>query len=266
MKETSLLQQLKYCHCGHQSPLSSSPFRFTWDEPHQYYFWCKEFPKVEKVNLNSSFSKEKFDFINATCKSPDLCSSEFPQWSCCNDMMTSWLLNSLTKNIGDSVIYSKTAKELWDSLERRFEKSNQLKLSKPFSQKEFDCPQLSKVTPPLDPTIKLQENDEMPMSDPIVSRHLIGKINYLYSYTSRFEFFNFEVEPVYAKSLFLALICCSESFNISSFGSSSRYPFIFFSYFSLITFCNVDWASCSDSWRFVRHFYITMGGSPISWK
>ncbi|XP_019260181.1 PREDICTED: uncharacterized protein LOC109238212 [Nicotiana attenuata] len=38
------------------------------------------------------------------------------------------LLNLLSKNIGDSVLYSKSAKELWGSLEHRFGQSNGAKL------------------------------------------------------------------------------------------------------------------------------------------
>ncbi|XP_070011343.1 uncharacterized protein LOC107832419 [Nicotiana tabacum] len=38
------------------------------------------------------------------------------------------LLNSLSKDIGDSVIYSKSAKDLWTSLEHRFGQSNSAKL------------------------------------------------------------------------------------------------------------------------------------------
>ncbi|XP_075104928.1 uncharacterized protein LOC142179019 [Nicotiana tabacum] len=43
-------------------------------------------------------------------------------------MVISWILNALSKDIADSVIYSKTAKELWDSLEQRFGRSNGAKL------------------------------------------------------------------------------------------------------------------------------------------
>ncbi|XP_059298102.1 uncharacterized protein LOC132050755 [Lycium ferocissimum] len=46
----------------------------------------------------------------------------------CNDMVTSWLLNSLSKDIADSVIYSKTAKDLYTDLEQRFGQSNGAKL------------------------------------------------------------------------------------------------------------------------------------------
>lgn len=43
-------------------------------------------------------------------------------------MVISWLLNSLYKDIGDNVFYSKITKEIWDSLEHRFGKSNGAKL------------------------------------------------------------------------------------------------------------------------------------------
>ncbi|XP_075101888.1 uncharacterized protein LOC142177312 [Nicotiana tabacum] len=43
-------------------------------------------------------------------------------------MVTSWLLNSLSKDIGDSVIYSKMVRNLWNSLEYMFVQSNGTKL------------------------------------------------------------------------------------------------------------------------------------------
>lgn len=43
-------------------------------------------------------------------------------------MVTSWLLNSLYKNIAYSVIYSRTTKDLWTDLEQRFCQSNGAKL------------------------------------------------------------------------------------------------------------------------------------------
>lgn len=43
-------------------------------------------------------------------------------------MVTSWILNSLSKEIADNVIYSKIVRELWISLEHRFGQSNGAKL------------------------------------------------------------------------------------------------------------------------------------------
>lgn len=73
-------------------------------------------------------AKNKLGFITGTHPSPAPTSPDLQLWSRCNDMVTSWLLNSLSKEIADSVIYSRTAKELWMSLEHRFGQSNGAKL------------------------------------------------------------------------------------------------------------------------------------------
>jgi len=37
-------------------------------------------------------------------------------WRKCNDMILSWILNSVTPDLADSVIYSTTAQEVWEDL------------------------------------------------------------------------------------------------------------------------------------------------------
>ncbi|XP_059285834.1 uncharacterized protein LOC132039355 [Lycium ferocissimum] len=115
----------------------------TIDSTHPYYLHSLDGPGMNLVNcvfdgkgfpgwrrsvLIAFSAKKKLGFINRCCKIPDLDSTDYPLWSCYNYMVTAWLLNSLSKDIRDSVIYSKTAKELWDSLELRFGKSNGAKL------------------------------------------------------------------------------------------------------------------------------------------
>ncbi|XP_060195110.1 uncharacterized protein LOC132624330 [Lycium barbarum] len=73
-------------------------------------------------------AKNKLGFINGKCVEPEATAKDFPQWSRCNDMVTSWLLNSLSKDIAHSVIYSRTAKDLWKDLEQRFGQLNGAKL------------------------------------------------------------------------------------------------------------------------------------------
>nr|XP_009793770.1 PREDICTED: uncharacterized protein LOC104240599 [Nicotiana sylvestris] len=86
------------------------------------------FPGWRRSVLIAISAKNKLGFINGTCGEPALNAAEHSQWSRCNDMVTSWLLNSLTKEIGDTVIYSRTAKDLWSSLEHRFGQSSGAKL------------------------------------------------------------------------------------------------------------------------------------------
>lgn len=56
---------------------------------------------------------------SATAK-PD----EYASWKKCNDMILSWILNSLTQDLADSVIFSITAQEVWKDLRDRFSQSN----------------------------------------------------------------------------------------------------------------------------------------------
>lgn len=67
-------------------------------------------------------------FIDGSYKSSPPDSPSFNLWARSNDMVTSWLLNSLSKEIASSVIYSKSAQDLWTELEDRFGQTNSAKL------------------------------------------------------------------------------------------------------------------------------------------
>lgn len=121
---------------------------------HPYYLNASDSPGMNLVN--SSFNgwgfqgwrrsilialsaKKKLGFINGTCKAPEVTAADYEQWACCNNMVISWILNSLFRDIGESVIYSKTAKEMWDSLESRFGRSNGAKLFNPYTPGSIFC-------------------------------------------------------------------------------------------------------------------------------
>lgn len=46
----------------------------------------------------------------------------------CNDLVAAWILNSLHKDISGSVLYYKTAEEMWKELAELFGQSNKAKL------------------------------------------------------------------------------------------------------------------------------------------
>ncbi|XP_016473000.2 uncharacterized protein LOC107794955 [Nicotiana tabacum] len=68
--------------------------------------------------------KNQLGFISGECKSPDPQTQRFRQWERCDDMVTSWILNSLSKDIADSVEYANNIVELWRELEDRYEQTN----------------------------------------------------------------------------------------------------------------------------------------------
>ncbi|XP_075087522.1 uncharacterized protein LOC142169550 [Nicotiana tabacum] len=72
--------------------------------------------------------KNKLGFINGECKRPNPHSPTLRQWEGCDDMVTPWILNSLSKEITDSVEYANDATELLIELEDRYEQTNGARL------------------------------------------------------------------------------------------------------------------------------------------
>ncbi|XP_069143593.1 uncharacterized protein [Solanum lycopersicum] len=78
--------------------------------------------------LRSLSVKNKLGFINGECEKPASSSPNFRLWERCDNMVTSWILNSLGKEIADSVEYVNDAAELWRELEDRYDQTNGVKL------------------------------------------------------------------------------------------------------------------------------------------
>ena len=70
-------------------------------------------------------AKNKLGFINGTITKPTASAKvELEQWIRCNDMIKSWLLNSISLEIYSSVIYCDLASEIWTDLKERFSQVN----------------------------------------------------------------------------------------------------------------------------------------------
>ncbi|XP_019252910.1 PREDICTED: uncharacterized protein LOC109231728 [Nicotiana attenuata] len=106
------------------------------DGAHTYFLNSSDSPGMNLINVSfdgtsygnwrrgvliSLSAKNKLGFNNGTCQKPIEDSPLFDQWRRCNDMVIAWLLNSLSKDIAESVIYSQTVvEELWGELEERY--------------------------------------------------------------------------------------------------------------------------------------------------
>jgi len=82
-------------------------------------------------------ARHKIAFIDGACDCPAVNTPLHSLWQRNNAMVLSWLLNSLSENIRNSVLYFDTAKALWDDLEGRFGQSNKARLFQ--VQKDFLC-------------------------------------------------------------------------------------------------------------------------------
>lgn len=62
--------------------------------------------------------------IDGTPTRPVELSNLYLLWNRCNDMVLSWLLNSISNEIRDVIVYFSTSKEMWDDIAIRFTQVN----------------------------------------------------------------------------------------------------------------------------------------------
>ncbi|XP_022145891.1 uncharacterized protein LOC111015239 [Momordica charantia] len=80
-----------------------------------YNSWCRSM-------LIALSGKNKVGFIDGTIKKPN--GNLLAAWKCNNDIITSWIINSVSKEIAASIIYTGSAKDIWDELKERFQQSD----------------------------------------------------------------------------------------------------------------------------------------------
>jgi len=76
-------------------------------------------------------SKNKLGFVLGTCTKPGPDSpmaSLADHWDRCDKMVISWLINAVVKDIGQSILFSTSARDVWLQLEQRFGEANGTKI------------------------------------------------------------------------------------------------------------------------------------------
>ncbi|XP_047267652.1 uncharacterized protein LOC124898074 [Capsicum annuum] len=72
--------------------------------------------------------KNKLGLINGSVPKPQPTSPLFEPWNRCNDMVVAWILNSLDKEITETVMYTEFAEKFWKDIEQRFVQVSGLKI------------------------------------------------------------------------------------------------------------------------------------------
>ncbi|KAK4489381.1 hypothetical protein RD792_005190 [Penstemon davidsonii] len=69
--------------------------------------------------------KNKIGFVNGSITDPGIEDTDLQTaWSRNNDVVVSWILNSVSQDIHSSIMYTNSAKEIWDELRTRFQQNN----------------------------------------------------------------------------------------------------------------------------------------------
>jgi hypothetical protein len=68
-------------------------------------------------------AKMKLDFIDGTLLVPaDAFDPSYRAWNRCNQLVSSWILNSVSESIAQSVVFLENAIDIWNELRERFHK------------------------------------------------------------------------------------------------------------------------------------------------
>ncbi|KAG7578260.1 Retrotransposon Copia-like N-terminal [Arabidopsis thaliana x Arabidopsis arenosa] len=86
-----------------------------------YHTWRRSIIKA----LNA---KNKLGFIYGTVVKPPESHNDYGSWTRCNDMVCTWITNSVSKDLGSGTVYFDDAHLLWLNLEGRFRQSNLSKI------------------------------------------------------------------------------------------------------------------------------------------
>ncbi|XP_043714481.1 uncharacterized protein LOC122662806 [Telopea speciosissima] len=73
-------------------------------------------------------AKNKLGFVDGTIPMSDAAATEYARWIRVNDMVASWLLQSITPELAASVIYADSAHTIWAELQNRFSQPNTTKI------------------------------------------------------------------------------------------------------------------------------------------
>ncbi|XP_019248645.1 PREDICTED: uncharacterized protein LOC109227907 [Nicotiana attenuata] len=129
---------------------------------------------------------------------------------------------------------------------------------------DYNCGHLPSASSPLDPSCKLSADSGDLLADPSSYRRIIGKLNY-FTHTRRDLSFVVQHLSQFLQAPRLPHFKAAPWVYLRKDPGQPLFMTAHPS-FSLISFCDADWSSCVDSGRSISGYFISLGGSPASWK
>ncbi|CAL9002118.1 unnamed protein product, partial [Prunus brigantina] len=68
---------------------------------------------LSRAMMMSLEAKNKLGFVDGTIKEPSAKDPKYGAWRRCNQIVKSWILNSISPTLTNTVIFSNTAVEVW---------------------------------------------------------------------------------------------------------------------------------------------------------
>jgi hypothetical protein len=74
-------------------------------------------------------AKNKLAFINGVLPQPDAMDLNRAAWERCNHLIHSWIINSVSESIAQTIVFYDYASEVWEDLKERFSKADRIRIS-----------------------------------------------------------------------------------------------------------------------------------------
>jgi hypothetical protein len=87
-----------------------------------YHTWSRSMKKAVIM-------KNKLRFLDGSCPMPDDFDPTYEPWIRCNNLVLSWLMNSVTPAISQSLAYTDSAAQAWEDLKARFFRAVRVRVS-----------------------------------------------------------------------------------------------------------------------------------------
>lgn len=82
------------------------------------------YPTWSRSMLMALNAKNKVGFVTGAIAKPSTSDPNFAVWTRCNDIVISWILNSISRELASSIIYIESTKDIWSDLKDRFSQGN----------------------------------------------------------------------------------------------------------------------------------------------
>jgi hypothetical protein len=73
--------------------------------------------------------KNKFEFMDGSIPVPTEFDPNFKAWNRCNNLIHSWILNSVDESISQSLVFLENAVDVWNELKERFSQGDYICIS-----------------------------------------------------------------------------------------------------------------------------------------
>ncbi|XP_019157174.1 PREDICTED: uncharacterized protein LOC109153764 [Ipomoea nil] len=77
----------------------------------------------------SLLSKNKLGFVDGTISMPNIGEVKYPYWKRCNNMVATWIMQSVSSEIAHTILWVGTAERIWNTLKARFSEADIFRIS-----------------------------------------------------------------------------------------------------------------------------------------